>query len=54
VQVRARARPKEQAMGREHFVNRRAYHEDTGHEGVILDVHVDVLFFAAKKSPTGR
>ena len=29
-------------MGREHFVGHRAYHEDSGHEGVILDVHLHV------------
>ncbi|HEY8668281.1 MAG TPA: hypothetical protein VIL86_16650 [Tepidisphaeraceae bacterium] len=27
-------------MGREHFISQRAYHEDSGHEGVILDVHL--------------
>ncbi len=29
-------------MGREHFVGQRAYHEDSGHTGMILDVHLDV------------
>lgn len=29
-------------MGNEHFVGRRAYHEDSGHTGVILDVHLQV------------
>jgi hypothetical protein len=29
-------------MGREHFIGQRAYKEDSGHTGVILDVHLDV------------
>lgn len=29
-------------MGREHFIGKRAYHEDSGHTGIILDVHLDV------------
>jgi hypothetical protein len=29
-------------MGREHFVGRPAYKEDTGHYGRILDVHLQV------------
>ena len=35
-------------MGREHFVGRGAYHEDSGHRGVILDVHLDVRPQTAK------
>jgi hypothetical protein len=29
-------------MAREHFVNQRAYHADSGHEGVILDVRLNI------------
>jgi hypothetical protein len=29
-------------VGREHFVGRRAYHENSGHEGVILDVNLAI------------
>lgn len=29
-------------MGREHFIGQRAYHADSGHTGIILDVHLDV------------
>ena len=35
-------------MGHEDFIGRRAYKEDTGHEGVILDVHLDVRPQTAK------
>jgi hypothetical protein len=35
-------------MGREHFVGRRAYHEDSGHRGFIVDVHLDVRPQTAK------
>ena len=35
-------------MGREHFIGQRAYHEDSGHQGVILDVHLDVRPQTAK------
>lgn len=35
-------------MGREHFIGRRAYHPDSGHEGVILDVHLDIRPQTAK------
>jgi hypothetical protein len=41
-------RKQEVAMGREHFVGRRAYHEDSGHTGVTLDVHLDVRPQTAK------
>ena len=29
-------------MGREYFINQRAYHEDSGHTGIIRDVHLHV------------
>jgi hypothetical protein len=35
-------------MGREHFIDQRAYHEDSGHTGVILDVHLHVRPQTAK------
>ena len=35
-------------MGREHLMGRRAYHEDSGHTGVILDVHLNVRPQTAK------
>jgi hypothetical protein len=35
-------------MGREHFISRRAYHEDSGHTGVILEVHLQVRPQTAK------
>ena len=35
-------------MGREHFIGRRAYHSDSGHEGIILDVHLNVSPQTAK------
>ncbi len=39
---------KEFMMGREDFIGRRAYKEDTGHTGVIIDVHLDVRPQTAK------
>src|SRR5205814_1434632 len=39
---------RETIVGREHFIGQRAYHADSGHEGVILDVHLDVRPQTAK------
>lgn len=35
-------------MGREHFIGQRAYHADSGHTGVIVDVHLEVRPQTAK------